>query len=200
MRDAGRVQFRTLPEAVLHTLGGEQAIDLCAISRFRPFRCAAGPGILGRMVPASWGRVRCAGLEGMVVLVSESNEKRQLFGRKRRANASGGRRDKRYVLSVNAEEDAQLRARAEVRSVSVPRLLFETAIDANVVTAADRKAAVAMLFKLQREMSSVANNVNQIARFANTERRFVAEAEGVLVQYRALAREIEKALAAVNRA
>lgn len=83
--------------------------------------------------------------------------------------------------------------------MSVPRLLFETAIDANVVTAADRKAAVAMLFKLQREMSSVANNVNQIARFANTERRFVAEAEGVLVQYRALAREIEKALAAVNR-
>nr|WP_237488861.1 plasmid mobilization relaxosome protein MobC [Microbacterium sp. TL13] len=49
-------------------------------------------------------------------------------------------------------------------------------------------------------MSSVANNVNQIARYANTERRFVAEAEGVLVQYRALAREIEKALAAVNRA
>ncbi len=158
------------------------------------------PGHTWPYGPRLWGRVRCAGLEGMVVLVSESNEKRQLFGRKRRANASGGRRDKRYVLSVNAEEDAQLRARAEVRSVSVPRLLFETAIDANVVTAADRKAAVAMLFKLQREMSSVANNVNQIARFANTERRFVAEAEGVLVQYRSLAREIEKALAAVNRA
>lgn len=83
-------------------------------------------------------------------------------------------RDTRYVLSVNAEEDAQLRARAEVRSMSVPRLLFETAIDANLVTAADRKAAVGMLFKLQREMSSVANNVNQIGQFANTERRFVA--------------------------
>ncbi|MXS75474.1 MobC family plasmid mobilization relaxosome protein [Microbacterium sp. TL13] len=152
------------------------------------------------MVPACGGGFAALGGRGVVVLVSESNEKRQLFGRKRRANASGGRRDKRYVLSVNAEEDAQLRARAEVRSVSVPRLLFETAIDANVVTAADRKAAVAMLFKLQREMSSVANNVNQIARYANTERRFVAEAEGVLVQYRALAREIEKALAAVNRA
>ncbi|KSU51592.1 plasmid mobilization protein [Microbacterium enclense] len=135
----------------------------------------------------------------MVVLVSESNEKRQLFGRKRRANASGGRRDKRYTVAVTPEEDAQLRARAAVRDVKVPRLLFESAMDSNVVTASDRKAAVAMLFKLQREMSSVANNVNQIARFANTERRFVAEAEGVLVQYRALAREIEKALAAVNR-
>ncbi|MBO0982684.1 plasmid mobilization relaxosome protein MobC [Rathayibacter sp. SD072] len=103
------------------------------------------------------------------------------------------------MVKVTASEDVQLRARAEVREVTVARLLFESAMDSNVVTAAERKEAVAMLFKLQREMSTVANNVNQIARYANTERRFVAEAEDVLVEYRALSRQIESALAAVNR-
>jgi hypothetical protein len=152
----------------------------------------------GGVVPAV-GAGSLRWLEGMVFLVSESNEKRQLFGRMRRPNASGERRQKRYVVTVTPEEDAQLLARAAVRSVSVPRLLFESAMDVNVVTSADRKAAVAMLFRLQREMSSVANNVNQIARFANTERRFVREAADVLVEYRRLSCQVEAALSAVNR-
>ncbi|MCJ1685374.1 plasmid mobilization relaxosome protein MobC [Rathayibacter sp. VKM Ac-2928] len=135
----------------------------------------------------------------MVVLVSESNERHPLFGRKRRPNVPEGRREKRYVVKVTPAEDAQLRARAEVRDVTVARLLFESAMDSNIVTAVERKAAVAMLFKLQREMSSVANNINQIAVYANTERRFVQEAADVLIQYRALARQIESAMAAVNR-
>ncbi|WP_374070159.1 MobC family plasmid mobilization relaxosome protein [Rathayibacter sp. SD072] len=163
----------------------------------RPSAARLVRGILAVGSPPVAGSLRWA--EGWVVLVSESNGKHQLFGRKRRPNVPEGRREKRYVVKVTASEDVQLRARAEVREVTVARLLFESAMDSNVVTAAERKEAVAMLFKLQREMSTVANNVNQIARYANTERRFVAEAEDVLVEYRALSRQIESALAAVNR-
>jgi hypothetical protein len=121
------------------------------------------------------------------------------FGRRRRANADGEGRAKRYVVKVTPDEDAALRSRAAVREVTVARLLFESAMDVNVVTAAERKQAIVMLFKLQREMASVANNANQLARYANTEGRFPVEATAVLAEYRAVVGEIRAAMAAVNR-
>ncbi len=38
---------------------------------------------------------------------------------------------------------------------------------------------------------TVANNVNQLARYANTEGRFPAEAEGVVAEYRSLSARID---------
>lgn len=166
--------------------------------RTRPFRCVEDRGILVVWSPPVGG-FAALGLEGMVVLVSESEEKRPIFGRKRRPNVPEGRREKRYVVKVTAEEDAQLRARAEVRDVTVARLLFESAMDAKVVTAKERKEAVAMLFKLQREMANASNNVNQIARFANAEGRYVAEAVEVTAEYRRVAGLVSEALSVVNR-
>jgi hypothetical protein len=103
------------------------------------------------------------------------------------------------VVKVTPDEDAALRSRAAVRDVTVARLLFESAMDAGIVTAAERKQAIVMLFKLQRQMASVANNANQLARYANTEGRFPAEATAVLAEYRAVVAEIREAMAAVNR-
>ena len=131
----------------------------------------------------------------MVALVSESSEHR-LFGRKRRANAGGeSRREKRYVVMVTPEEDAQLRARAIVREVTVPRLLFEsaTAEDA-VITDAEFKSVAADLMNIRSTMGYVSNNLNQLARFANTESRFPDEAEAAIADYRAVVSEYRAAM------
>lgn len=125
--------------------------------------------------------------------MSEPNE-RQLFGRQRRANAEGGPRQKRYTVKVTREEDVQLIARAVARSVTVPRLMVETAMSAHIETDTDRKAAIAELFAVRRLLANVANNVNQVARFANEEKQFPADAQAIVEEYRALVPRISAAI------
>ena len=115
-----------------------------------------------------------------------------MFGRRRRKNADTAR-SKRYSVYVTPEEDAQLRARAVVLGVTVPRLLVESAMDANVETDTHRKAAIAEIFAVRRLMATVSNNMNQLARFANTQGRFPAEAASVLAEYRRLVPRMERA-------
>jgi hypothetical protein len=124
--------------------------------------------------------------------MTEMNERR-LFGRQRRANVEGGR-EKSYRVYVTADEDARLRARAGAVDVTVPRFLFESAMNANIETTTDRKKAIAELFRLTRLMATVSNNVNQLARYANTEGRFPQEAQAVVDDYRALAVKVERAI------
>ena len=49
----------------------------------------------------------------------------------------------------------------------MPRLLVESALP-GVETPAERRAWLAELFELRRLLATVANNVNQLARVANT--------------------------------
>lgn len=131
--------------------------------------------------------------------MSEQNERR-MFGRRRRANVPQDRkRDRRYEVSVNQDEDVQLQARAIAAGVTVPRFLFESAMSAHVETDTDRKAAIAELFKLRRDMAGVATNVNQLAKWANEERAFPADAEAVVIEYRAVVAEIRTALDRINQ-
>ena len=60
-----------------------------------------------------------------------------------------------------------MRARAGELGVSVPRLLVESALS-GVETPAERRAWIAGLFELRRLLATVANNVNQLAKVANT--------------------------------
>ncbi len=124
--------------------------------------------------------------------MSEQSERR-LFGRARRAN-SDVPRDRRYVVKVNAEEDAQLQARAVTAGVTVPRLMFESGMNANVETDTDRKQVISELFKVSRTLGTVANNVNQLAKFANTEGQFPQEAASIVAEYRALVGRIDETI------
>jgi len=117
----------------------------------------------------------------------------RLFGRQRRANVEGGR-EKSYRVYVTAEEDAQLCLRAKTSDVTVPRLLFESAMSAHVETSTARKAALAEMFRLTRLMANVSNNVNQLARYANTEGQFPADAKAVVEEYRALAGKVDEVM------
>ncbi|MCT2085631.1 MobC family plasmid mobilization relaxosome protein [Microbacterium enclense] len=124
--------------------------------------------------------------------MAEQSERR-LFGRQRRAN-SDVPRDRRYVVKVNADEDAKLQARAVVAGVTVPRLMFEAGMNAHVETSTERKQALAELFAVSRTLGTVANNVNQLARYANTEGRFPDEAEAVVAEYRELTARIDETI------
>jgi len=122
--------------------------------------------------------------------MTEQSE-RKLFGRQRRANSATPRDAGRYVVKTNTEEDAKLRSRAAVAGVTVPRFLVEAGMNANVQTSTEQKQVIAELFSLSRTMGTVANNVNQLARYANTEGRFPDEAEAVVADYRALSGRID---------
>ncbi|TFD90798.1 plasmid mobilization relaxosome protein MobC [Cryobacterium lactosi] len=124
--------------------------------------------------------------------MSDTNEGR-LFGRKRRKNAETPR-TKHYNVYVSPEEDAQLRARAVVRGVTVPRLLFESAMDSQVQTSTDRKLAIMELFAVRKLLANIANNTNQLAKFANTESQFPAEAESIIAEYRAIVPRLSAAI------
>ena len=173
---------------------------LPGVTRFSRFRCAKPEGTLVVWSPPCGGAALGWKGRGVVADGDEAGAPRRAFGRRRRANVPAGRpgRARRYEVSVTPEEDVQLQARAALRDVTVPRLLFESAMAAGVEIAAERKQAIVMLFQLQRQMATVANNVNQLAKFANSEGRFPAEAVEVTAEYRRLARQIEASMGVVN--
>lgn len=119
----------------------------------------------------------------------EQNE-RKLFGRTRRANAPEPR-SKRHSVYVTEAENQLLAARAAALNVTVPRLLFESAVNMNVTTSTERKAAIAELFAVSRLLGNAANNINQLARYANTEGTFPAEAGAAVEHYRELAGRVD---------
>jgi hypothetical protein len=122
-----------------------------------------GPRVRGRCAaPRAVCRGRSAGGCGVVEVAGRS-----VLGRRRRANAPGGRRYAHKVL-VTAEEEATLTRLAAQAGVSVPRLLVEAATSPVVgETASVRREAMVELFGLIRVVSGIAGNLNQVARVAN---------------------------------
>jgi Mobilization protein NikA len=97
-------------------------------------------------------------------------------------------------VKLTEEERDQLRARAAELGMSVPRLMVEAALS-GMETPTERRRTVAELFEARRLLSTVANNVNQLARSANisgqvpTGRRIeqtLAEVDELVAQLRAL--------------
>ena len=87
-------------------------------------------------------------------------------GRRRRERQALPREAEQKVR-LSLEEKRRLRERAGELGVSVPRLMVEAALS-GVETPAQRRAWVAELFELRRLLATVANNVNQLAKVANT--------------------------------
>jgi hypothetical protein len=113
-------------------------------------------------------------------------------GRARRERQAQPRSVEQKVKLSEAERE-QLRERAAELGVSVPRLLVESALS-GVETSTDRRAMIAELFEVRRLLATVANNVNQLAKVANTsgevgvgERlaRTLGEVDALVVELRA---------------
>lgn len=65
---------------------------------------------------------------------------------------------------------------------------------AHVETSTERKQAIAELFAVSRTLANVANNVNQLARFANTEGQFPADAALLVGECRQLVGRIDETI------
>jgi hypothetical protein len=106
------------------------------------------------------------GLEAAVGEVEKVPSSRRQ-GRRRQANAEGGRPHRHEVLATE-EQEARLRQLADEQRVTVPRLLVEAALAQQGETPTQRRDTMTELFRLQRLLAGVANNINQLARAANS--------------------------------
>jgi hypothetical protein len=98
-------------------------------------------------------------------------------------------------VRVTEAEAAHLAALAELRGVSIPRLLVEAALaPEGGQTATERREALADLFALRRQLSGVATNLNQLAAHANADRQLPADTAGIVSAVRGLMDKTDAAL------
>jgi hypothetical protein len=106
---------------------------------------------------------------------------------RRRTRVEGGRKV-RHEVKVTPEEEGRLLRLALQYGVSVPKLLVDSALaggsQAAATNASVREHTLAEMFKTQRVLSGVANNVNQIARAANIDGAVREELSATLVTVR----------------
>lgn len=123
------------------------------------------------------------------------------FGRRRQANAVGGR-TKAHLVRTTEAEAAALAARAAAVGVSVPRLMVESALadPGRSQTTAQRHEAMVELLALRRLMAGLANNANQVARHANATGEVPSETAAVMAAARRTAGRIDEVLAGLSDA
>lgn len=118
-------------------------------------------------------------------------------GLRRRRRAVGGRRT-RYEVRVTPEEEGRLRVLALRYGVSIQKLLVDSTLGGGAATAAatgaERESILVELFKLHRLLANVANNVNQIARVANTTGEIAPETDATFAAARRTAERIDSVI------
>ncbi len=85
----------------------------------------------------------------------------------RMATVTGGRHNV-VKVRLSDRELGQLKERAERASVSLQRFLFEAAMSGSAAQSAQRRQAAGDAQRARIVLTGVANNVNQLAKWANT--------------------------------
>jgi hypothetical protein len=118
--------------------------------------------------------------------MSETPQVPRRARRRRQPNVLGGRAV-RHEVKVSQEEGARLKALADARGVTVPRLLSESALAVESgQTMSERNELIAEVFHLQRAFGSVGVNVNQIAKKVNATGQVPAELDATMRAIREL--------------
>ncbi|MGJ0121714.1 MobC family plasmid mobilization relaxosome protein [Williamsia sp. MIQD14] len=114
--------------------------------------------------------------------------------RRRRANTPGGRQDK-IEVKVTGDEDALLRARAALAGMSVQRLMVTRALSETTAAPVDyevRRAAWEQACEVRNLLAAIGNNMNQIARNANTDNELPEDFDAaVTATHRAMRRVLD---------
>jgi hypothetical protein len=126
--------------------------------------------------------------------MSESNGIAGWKSRRRRANVEGGRMH-RHVIKVTPEEEARLVRLAERHRVTVARLLVESALSEGGETPSERRNQFLELSNLARLVGTVANNINQIARHANSTSEIPADAAAAITGAKSVIHRVDRFLA-----
>jgi hypothetical protein len=102
------------------------------------------------------------------------------LSRRRARNVTGGR-PFRHEVKVSEAEEAKLVVLAARHRVTIPRLLVTSTLErSDEITAADKRELLTELFVIHRLLGNMANNVNQIAKVANSTRELPPQTDAVL--------------------
>ena len=104
----------------------------------------------------------------------------------------------RHVVKVNVDQEERLQARADERGITVARLLVESALAGGADAAAAKAATMADLFLVVRLLGQVGNNVNQLARVANSTGSVPPEAPAALAALTRASGRLEQFMADVD--
>ncbi|MBO1768246.1 plasmid mobilization relaxosome protein MobC [Allobranchiibius sp. GilTou38] len=106
-------------------------------------------------------------MSGDIADGSDEGSRPRVLRRYRRANAGGGPRGHRVVITHTDEEWVRVKSLAEVQGVTVPRLYARAVFARDVVAAARVEQVHLELYGVRRLLAGAATNINQIARVAN---------------------------------
>lgn len=104
--------------------------------------------------------------------------------RTRRANAAGGPRQKRVVVRLTDDELERLEAKAAEQRVTVQGLMVGAALSDSIESVTERRQVAAELMKVQRLIGGTADNMNQVARKANTTHEVPSDFRAAIAQAR----------------
>ena len=104
----------------------------------------------------------------------------------------------RHVVKVTPEEEAQLVMIAERHHVTVARLLIESALSEAGETPSERRSQFVELSNLARLVGTVANNVNQVARHANSTSEIPADAAASIAHAKSVIYRVDRLLAEMS--
>lgn len=109
------------------------------------------------------------------------------------------RRTKRFVMVMSEQDHARIKAVADTRGVSMARLFQESALSESY-DRRDRVVIVEALDSANRLLANIANNINQLARHANTEQRLAerTELEDAMGQVRNMREQLGEVLRQVK--
>ncbi|GAA1753826.1 hypothetical protein GCM10009710_36720 [Aeromicrobium alkaliterrae] len=106
-----------------------------------------------------------------MLVVAENDAEGTSVGRQRRSRIAGGARSKTIGVRVTPEERAEVERLAGERGMTPPELLLSAALTESIEGAdqvAERRLVAAELMAVQRIIGRTADNMNQIAKKANT--------------------------------
>lgn len=86
---------------------------------------------------------------------------------RRQIRRAGRRREVTHKVTVTADQEARLLAKAAERNITVSRLLVESALAGGADVAATRAEFAGEMYRTVRMLGRVGLNVNQLAKVAN---------------------------------
>lgn len=130
----------------------------------------------------------------------EADEASGSRGSGRRRRRVPGGRHRVFRVRVTEEEQARLVATAERHGMGVPMLLYTAAVEGGAETTVTRREEIQQLWAIERQLAAIGNNINQIARVANTTGDVPSQIGPVLDRLLVLVDRVEQAADAVIEA
>ena len=122
--------------------------------------------------------------------------------RTRRSNAVDGPRSNRVVVKLSDDEASRLTARAAAQGVTIQGLMVAAALSDSVESVTERRQMGTELMRVQRLIGGTADNMNQIAKKANTVHEVPSNFGAAIEEARAVwssCGEVLEQLAVLNR-